>query len=164
MAVELGINHAFTNGADDNTTIALEVLDARPVTIDDVREFSNTNIEPQFSTEDLDTLILQQKILSTYHWTMCKLFRRCRRTRWQCRAISEQSATAEGATSCFIQWPDETELEDTVIDTSMSNAVDVDLSQFESEIYPYFVPEDARAKLLTMYMANKQEEEEKKSP
>ena len=47
MAVELGINHALANGADDNTTIGtLEVLEARPVTIDDVRDsLSNTNIE-----------------------------------------------------------------------------------------------------------------------
>ena len=40
---------------------------------------------------------------------------------------------------------DETELEDTIIDTSISASIDVDLSQFESEIYEYFVPEDARA-------------------
>ena len=38
---------------------------------------------------------------------------------------------------------DETELEDTIIDTSISASIDVDLSQFESEIYEYFVPEDA---------------------
>ena len=56
---------------------------------------------------------------------------------------------------------DETELEDTIIDTSISASIDVDLSQFESEIYEYFVPEDARAKLLTMYMANKQKKEKK---
>ena len=75
---------------------------------------------------------------------------------------SEQEATTEEPeqdTQSSDQ--DETELEDTVIDTSMGTSTDVDLSQFESEIYPYFVPEDARAKLLTMYMSNKQEEEKK---
>ena len=47
MAVELGINHALVIGADDNTTIGtLEVLEARPVTIDDVRDsLSNTKYQ-----------------------------------------------------------------------------------------------------------------------
>ena len=170
MAVELGINHALANGADDNTTIGtLEVLDARPVTIDDVREsLQNTNIEPaKASTEDSedDFDFTTEDTLNLPLNDVQAILEDAEEQDGDAEQSSEQSTTTEESAQVTSSNDlDETELEDTVIDTSMTPSSDIDLSQFESEIYSYFVPEDARAKLLTMYMANKQEEEEKKNP
>ena len=169
MAVELGINHALANGADDNTTIGtLEVLEARTVTIDDVREsLSNTNIEAsKVSTEDSedDFDFATEDTLNLPLNDVQAILEDTEEQDGNVEQSAEQITTTEESPQVTPSNDlDETELEDTVIDMSMSTSVDIDLSQFESEIYPYFVPEDARAKLLTMYMANKQEEE-KKSP
>ena len=165
MAVELGINHALANGADDNTTIGtLEVLDARPVTSDDVRDsLSNINIDTtgssveeseddfDFAAEDTLNLPLNdvQAILSEIDESSDNT-----------QENTQDPKTTETQDSTKEQDIDETELDDTVIDTSHTTSidVDVDLSQFNSSLYEYFVPEDARAKLLTMYMANTQDE------
>jgi PPM family protein phosphatase len=165
MAVELGINHALANGADDNTTIGtLEVLDAHPVTSDDVRDsLSNINIDTtgssveeseddfDFAAEDTLNLPLNdvQAILSEIDESSDNT-----------QENTQDPKTTETQDSTKEQDIDETELDDTVIDTSHTTSidVDVDLSQFNSSLYEYFVPEDARAKLLTMYMANTQDE------
>ena len=180
MSVELGINHALANGADDNTTIGtLEVLETRVVDSDEVREsLANIQLEAptteeseddfDFATEDTLNLPLDdiQAILddddneeNTGENLVGDV--QGQNSGDSDQGIAESQADANISAS---QDMDETELEDTVIETSpLSSVVDsgIDLSHFNSNAYEYFVPEDARSKLLTMYLANAPSEEKK---